>query len=92
MFTRFREHNLKLKPRKCHFFKEQVESLGKMVIGNGVSIAPDKLDAVKYWPVLTNVKELQSLLGFINHHRNHIQNYAQVSADLYTLVNAESFI
>ena len=91
VFTRFREHSLKLKPRKCHFFREKVEFLGKMVSGDGVSISPDKLEAVKGWPVPTNVKELQSFLGFMNYHRNHIKDFAQVSADLYALVHADSF-
>ena len=92
VFTRFREHNLKLKPRKCHFFKEQVEFLGKLVSGDGVSILPDKLETVKEWPVPTNVKELQSFLVFMNYHRNHMQNFAQVSGDVYALVHLETFI
>ena len=91
VFLRFHEYHLKLKPRKCHYFREKVEFLGKMVSGNGVSILPDKLEAVKGWPVPTNVKELQSFLGFMSYHRNHIQNFAQVSADLYALIHAESF-
>ena len=68
-----------------------MEFLGKMVSRDGVTISPDKLKAVKNWPVPTNVKELQSFLGFVNYHRNHIQNFAQVSADLYALIHAESF-
>ena len=92
VFTHFREHNLQLKPRKCHFFKKQVEFLGKLVRGDGVSISPDKLETVKEWPVPTNVKELQSFLGFMNYHRNHMQNFAQVSGDLYALVHSETFI
>ena len=47
VFDRFRPHNLELKPWKCHFFKEEVEVLGKLVSGNGTAIAPDKLEAVK---------------------------------------------
>ena len=90
-FTRFCEHGLKLKPRKCHFFKEEVEFLGKLVRGSGFSISADKLEAVKRLPVLTNVKELQSFLGLMNYHRNHIRDFAQVSADLYALIHAEYF-
>ncbi|MCG8109820.1 MAG: RNase H-like domain-containing protein, partial [Candidatus Thiodiazotropha taylori] len=91
VFVRFREHGLKLKPRKCHFFKEQVEFLGKLVSGNGVSISPDKLEAVKKWPVPLNAKELQSFLGFMNYHRSHVRNFAQVSADLYDITSVEKF-
>ena len=83
IFIRFRTHNLKFKPRKCQFFKSQVEFLGKLVSGSGIAISPDKLEAVKQWPVPSNAKELFSFLGFMNYHRNHIPNLAKVSADLY---------
>ena len=87
-FTGFHEHGWKLKWRKCNFFKKEVEFLGKLVSRSGVSISADKLEAVKQWRVPTNVKELQSFLGFINYHRNH-KDFAQVSADLYDLVYAK---
>ena len=56
IFMQFREHNLKLKAKKCRYFREQVEFLGKLVSGDGVSISPDKLEAVKLWPTPTNAK------------------------------------
>ena len=74
--------NLKIKPSKCKFFRCQVEFIGKLVEGNGVSIAPDKLDAIKSWPVPTDPKQLQSFLGFMNYHRDHIKDFAKVSAAL----------
>lgn len=80
VFIRFRVHNLKFKPRKCQFFKQEVEFLGKLVSGNGISISPDKLQAVKQWPVPMNPKQLMSFLGFMNYHRNHIAGFAKVSA------------
>ena len=92
VFVCFREHNLKLKPRKCSFFKEEVEFLWKLVSGSGVSISPDKLQAVEQWPIPSNAKELLSFLGFMNYHRNHIKDFAKVSADLYALVHADLFI
>ncbi|MCG8044069.1 MAG: hypothetical protein JAY66_00010, partial [Candidatus Thiodiazotropha taylori] len=92
VFCRFRYHNLKFKPRKCHFFKEEVEFLGKLVSGDGTSIAPDKLEAVKRWPVPLNPKQLMSFLGFMNYHRDHISDFAQVAADLYTLCHAKDYV
>ena len=91
VLSRLRTHDLKLKPRKCHFFKEEVEFLGKLVSCSGTSIAPDKLEAVKEWPVPQNAKELMSFLGFMNYHRNHMPGFAKVSADLYTLAHAKDF-
>ena len=92
IFIRFRTHNLKFKPRKCQFFKSQVEFLGKLVSGSGIAISPDKVEAVKQWPVPSNAKELFSFLGFMNYQRNHIQNFAKVSADLYELAHAKLYV
>ena len=92
VLDRFRQHNLKLKPRKCHFFRRQVEFLGKWVSGDGTAIAPDKLEAVKTWPVPQNAKELMSFLGFMNYHRNHMPDFAKVSSDLFTLAHAKDFV
>ena len=50
-FTSFREHGWKLKPRKCNFFKEEVDFLVTLVSRSGVSISADKLEAVKQWCV-----------------------------------------
>ena len=68
-----------------------MEILGKLVSGSGTSIAPDKLEAVKEWPVPKNAKELMSFLGFMNYHGNHMPGFAKVSADLYTLAHAKDF-
>jgi hypothetical protein len=40
---RFREFNLKLKPKKCELFKDEVELLGKLVSAKGVSVSPSKV-------------------------------------------------
>jgi hypothetical protein len=45
--NRFHEFNLKLKPKKCELFKDEVEFLGKLVSAKGVSVSPSKVDAVK---------------------------------------------
>ena len=92
VFMRFREHNMKLKPRKCNFFKRDVEFLGKLVSGEGIRISPDKVDAVKNWPIPTNAKQVMSYLGFMNYHRSHTPNFGELSASLYTLSNAKKFV
>ena len=91
VFQRFQENGLKLKPRKCIFFKQEVEFLGKLVSEHGVSIAPGKMDVLKNWPRPSNAKELQSFLGFMNYHRNHIHHFAKTSEDLYALSNSKHF-
>jgi hypothetical protein len=81
---RFRQFNLKLKPKKCQLFKKEVEFLGKLVSSEDIKISPSKAEAVSYWPVPTNRNELMSFLGFVNYHRDHVPNFASLTASLYT--------
>ena len=84
---RFRHYTLKLKPKKCQLFHPQVEFLGKLVSAKGIAIAPSKTEAVKKWPTPNSKRDLMSYLGFLNYHRDHIENYAEITACLYELAH-----
>ena len=86
-FQRFRQHHLKLKPKKCSLFQIEVEFLGKMVSREGVSVLPSKIKDVLSWPDPDNRTKLQSFLGFANYHQNHLKAYADHSAILYELAS-----
>lgn len=85
VLERMKVHNLKLKPKKCSLFKEEIEFLGKLVTREGVKIAPAKIQAIQDWPVPKCVKDVESFLGYMNYHRDHIQKYAELSQKLYEL-------
>jgi hypothetical protein len=91
VFTRFRVHNLKLKPKTCFFFKQEIEFLGKKVNEHGVMISPSKIECLERWPVPRNIKQLQSFLGFLNYHRSHIPDFAKTAAGLYDLTTRKEF-
>ena len=81
-FRRLKKYNLKLKPRKCILFQTEVPFLGRVVGRKGISVDPDKIKAVQKWPSPRNIKELQSFLGFVNYHRDHIKNFASLTEPL----------
>jgi hypothetical protein len=83
VLRRFRQFNLKLKPKKCDLCQTTVEFLGKTVNHQGVSISLAKAKAVADWPVPQDRTQLQSFLGFANYHRDHVQGYAGITAPLY---------
>ena len=87
IFDRFREHNLKMKPKKCVLFQEQVEYLGRLVSHKGVTLRSEHVQVIRDWPVPTTKQELQSYLGFANYHREYIKNYALLVQPLQQLVN-----
>lgn len=80
---------LRLKPEKCHFHQEQVTFLGYVVSTQGISMDPKKVSAILDWQEPTNVKEVQSFLGFCNFYRRFVRNYSAVAAPLTGLTKKD---
>ena len=87
IFGRFREHNLKMKPKKCVLFQEQVEYLGRLGSYEGVTVRPEHVQVIRDWSLPTTKQELQSFLGFANYHREYIKDYSVIVEVLQQLVN-----
>src|SRR6266481_5026551 len=66
VLLRLRENNLHVKPEKSLFHTRSIEFLGFMVSPSGVSMDVAKTDAITKWPTPSNVKQVQSFLGFTN--------------------------
>jgi dUTPase len=89
VFTRLREANLKLKPKKCTLFQKQVQFLGHIVAEEGISCDPEKISAVKDWVEPKTVTEVRSFLGFANYYRRFVQSFARVAGPLTDLTKKE---
>ena len=86
VFSRLKEFNLKIKPKKCHFFQHSIVFLGYVLSTDGISANPKKVDAVKNWPVPTSAKELHSFLGLASYYRRFITKFAAIAKCLHSLV------
>ncbi|CAG9829856.1 unnamed protein product [Diabrotica balteata] len=51
VFQQLQVANLNLSPKKCHMFRRRVKYLRHLVASNGVIADPEKLAAIKDWPV-----------------------------------------
>jgi hypothetical protein len=78
VFTRLKEHGLKRKGKKCHFFKPQVKYLGHIISPEGIATDPEKIDVVKGWPRPETLKDLRSFLGFASYYRRFVPQFAYV--------------
>ena len=90
LFKGFRQHNLKLKPKKCSLFHTKTTFLGHVVSFEGVAVNPDNITKVKKWPIPQTVKDVEKFLGFVNYHHNHIQDYAGLTSILYKLMRSKA--
>ena len=86
VFKQLEDFNLKIKPKKCHFFQRSVIFLGHILSAEGISANPEKVEKVKNWPVPTNPKELQSFLGLASYYRRFIPKFAAIAKCLHQLV------
>lgn len=87
VFTRLQEHGLKLSPKKCHFFKQEISYLGYVVSAEGVFTSPEKIWVVRECPRPQSVKDLRSFLGFSSYYRRFLPHFAQVAKPLYDLIS-----
>ena len=82
---RLKNAGLKLKPRKCHLFQTEVIYLGHKVFEKGIETDPQKIAAIKEWPVPTNVHEICSFLGLCSYYRN----FSEIAEPLHKLTRKD---
>lgn len=69
VLDRLEESGLKLSIDKCQFCQPQVKYVGHIVSEAGIATDPEKVSAVAQWQPPTNLKSLQSFLGFCGYYR-----------------------
>ena len=85
VFQRFREANLKLKPKKCHFGQRKVKYLGHVISREGIQPDPEKISAIKEYPVPRSVKDVRAFLGLANYYRKFVKDFAKIAGPLHDL-------
>ena len=86
VFSRLKEHNLKLKGTKCEFMKSHVTYLGHDVSENGIETDSEKTEAIRTWSIPKTVKDVRAFLGFTGYYRRFIKDYARIARPLNDLL------
>ena len=63
VLERIQTAGMTLRLSKCRFFDREVEYLGHLISGDGVSVCTDKVEAVKSFPRPTGVTRVRSFQG-----------------------------
>lgn len=85
VFERLRQAQLKLKPKKCHFFQKQVTFLGHVVSDQGVATDPDKVFKIAASPAPRDIHEVRSVLGCFSYYRRFIPEFSSIAKPLIRL-------
>ena len=85
VLNQLKSAGLKLKPRKCQLFAQEVEFLGRMITNEGINTCPKKTKAVWEWPTPESIHQVRSFFGFCSYYRRFIPRFAEVAKPLHRL-------
>ena len=68
VFNHFQEHNLKLKPSKCSFFREEITYLGHRVSAEGVKPSDLNVQKILDTPPPSTYTQIREFIGMANHY------------------------
>ena len=80
-----RDHQLYTKFCKCEFWLIEVRFLGHVVSASGVSMDPEKVEALISWERLKSVFDIRSFLGLAGYYRRFIEYFSRLAAPMTRL-------
>ena len=86
VLRRFEQYGMKLKPKKCQLLQDSVVFLGRLVSREGVQVPPGEITRIGNWGVPLCKRDVQSFIGVLNFHRDHIPKFALVAKPLYDVL------
>ncbi|KAL1263604.1 hypothetical protein QQF64_006343 [Cirrhinus molitorella] len=77
--------DIKLRPRKCNVFKQEVCYVGRTISEHGYSMNPKEIEAVQSlkWETPITVHEVRKLMGFLGYYKSYIADFARIAKPLY---------
>lgn len=82
--------DIKLRPRKCNFFKREVCYVGCIISEHGYSMNPKEIESVQARETPSSVREVRKLMGFLGYYRSCIADFARIAKPLYKLLTKPS--
>ena len=90
VLRRLKSKGVKLRAHKCHFLKQEVRYLGRLVSSEGYRMDPADTEALERFrePPKT-VGEVRSLLGLFGYYRCYVKDFARIVKPLYEVLKED---
>ena len=86
IFDHFAYHRLKLKPSKCHFFKEEITYLGHEISAKGMLPRQKGVEEIAWMGPPMMYTGVRKFIGAIGYFHHFIKNFAQIAKPLNDLL------
>ena len=86
VFSRLAQAGLKLSPKKCFFFKDEIPFLGHVVSRHGIQTDPEKLRVIKEFPIPKDLTQLRGFIALASYYRKFVKNFSRIVEPLNRLL------
>ena len=92
VLQRLKSHGVKLKPKQCNLFKNEVSFLGRIVSANAYQMYPKATAAVEKLKgvIPKTVGEVRKIMGLLGVYRRSIENFSKIAKPLNDLLNRDT--
>ncbi len=78
--------------KKCWFYQDEVRFLGYIVSHQSIQMEEKQIKAVRDWPELQSVRDIQVFLGFANFYWQFIQGFSRLDALFISMLKTASIV
>jgi hypothetical protein len=86
VFELLKKHNLRMQLDKTEFCKRELLFLGHIISEEGIKPNPQKLKAIREFPIPKTTKQIKQFLGLTGYYRKMIKNYAKIARPITAML------
>jgi hypothetical protein len=89
ILQRLQEHQLYAKFSKCAFWLEEVPFLGHVILAEGITVDPSKVQEVLDWKFSKSVTQIRSFLVLAGYYHRFISNFSKIAKPITKLLEKD---